>query len=132
MQESSRICQLAAKAGGEVLLKMRGKIAAREKGPADLVTEADIASQNAIFDSISAHFPDHRLLGEESADSQSDRDYSEPTWIVDPLDGTTNYVHGLENYSVSVAMRKGDEIITGNAGRKAGCDQRITELVYVT
>ncbi len=113
MQQLARVCQDAAKAGGEVLLKMRGKIEAREKGPADLVTEADIASQNAIFDVISKHFPDHELLGEESSDSQSGPDYSKPSWIVDPLDGTTNYVHGLENYSVSVALREANQIITG-------------------
>lgn len=116
MSEYARICEKAARAGGAVLREMQGKFQVHEKGPADLVTEADFASQAAIFATISANFPDHRLLGEESAPEQqtasSDQD-TEFVWIVDPLDGTTNYVHGLENYCVSVALQRSGEIIVG-------------------
>ena len=109
MSDYSAVCEEAARAGGAVLLKMRGKVQAREKGPADLVTEADFASQAAIFGTLSKAFPDHGLLGEENAEALVDD--AEFTWIVDPLDGTTNYVHGLENYCVSVALRQSERII---------------------
>ena len=58
-------------------------------------------------------FPDHNFLGEEDLEETSSTADSEFTWIVDPLDGTTNYVHGLENYSVSVALQRNDEIVVG-------------------
>lgn len=117
MQEFARVCEKAARAGGDVLLSYRGKFKVREKAPADLVTEADVASQKAIRDLVLGEFPDHDFLGEEDDhDARMDSD-SEFTWIVDPLDGTTNYVHGLENYCVSVALQRrsssGVEIVEG-------------------
>ena len=105
MQGYKRVCEQAARAGGEVLLQYRNKFNVREKGPADLVTEADLASQVAVREFVLGAFPDHNFLGEEddpAGITQSDSDF---TWIVDPLDGTTNYVHGLENYCVSVALQ---------------------------
>lgn len=110
MSDYSTVCEQAARSGGNILLDMRGRIQATEKGPADLVTEADLASQQAIFRTISAAFPDHCLLGEEQQVSAVTPS-ADFTWIVDPLDGTTNYVHGLENYCVSVALRQGKQII---------------------
>ena len=106
MHDYKRVCEQAARAGGEVLLQYRNKFSVREKGPADLVTEADLASQVAVREFVLGAFPDHNFLGEEDdpeAVEQSDSDF---TWIVDPLDGTTNYVHGLENYCVSVALQQ--------------------------
>lgn len=116
MQEIASVCEQAARAGGKVLRSMQGQVEAREKAPADLVTEADVMSQEAIRECLLARFPDHGFLGEE--DSAADlaagpHEAREYTWIVDPLDGTTNYVHGLENYCVSVALRRGSEIIVG-------------------
>jgi len=106
MHDYARVCEQAARAGGEVLLQYRNKFSVREKGPSDLVTEADLASQVAVREFVLGAFPDHNFLGEEDdpqALEQSDSDF---TWIVDPLDGTTNYVHGLENYCVSVALQQ--------------------------
>ena len=67
-----------------------------------LVTEADVASQEVIRDKLLAAFPGHGFLAEENEQIASrDDDYR---WIVDPLDGTMNYVHGVPNYSVSIAL----------------------------
>lgn len=112
MQETAGICEQAARAGGAVLRRLQGKIQAREKAPADLVTEADLTSQQTIRDLLLAKFPDHGFLGEEDS-GEAPISSSEYTWIVDPLDGTTNYVHGLDNYCVSVALRHRDEIVVG-------------------
>lgn len=111
MSDFLPICEEAARVGGEVLREWAGRIAAREKAPADLVTEADFASQEAIRKFLASRHPEHDFLGEEGEQEQP---RSSPyRWIVDPLDGTTNYVHGLPNYGVSVALEKDGEIIAG-------------------
>ena len=111
----------AAKTGGEVLLQWLGKVKAREKGPRDLVTEADIASQNAIRDVVLSRFPSHQFVGEEDgpevefqADGNRAQIGAEFRWIVDPLDGTVNYVHGMPSFATSVALQRGSEVIVGS------------------
>ncbi len=95
-------CEEAARAGGARLLEWRGRFQAREKGPADLVTEADLASQDAVRDVILRQFPDHQILAEEGLHDA--RLEAGACWVIDPLDGTTNYVHGFPCYAVSVAL----------------------------
>lgn len=96
----------AALAGGKILREQLGKAAVREKAPADLVTDADIASQRAIELLLASRFPNFAFLGEES--SESDRAAAiatgKPLWVVDPLDGTANFVHRLPSFSVSIAL----------------------------
>jgi myo-inositol-1(or 4)-monophosphatase len=111
-----RICEQAARAGGDVLRDWRGRFAVREKGPADLVTEADLASQEIIRQILLGAFPEHVFLAEEGfvADTNARiaSQKNDLRWIVDPLDGTTNYVHGVPNYSVSIALeRDGDPLV---------------------
>ena len=78
---------------GRLLLQAYGRVSAREKGPADLVTEADFASQQLIADRLGEAFPDHTLLAEEEgAETDPDNPWR---WIVDPLDGTMNFAHGF-------------------------------------
>lgn len=104
-------CEVAARLGAEQLLLWRDRFTAREKSARDLVTDADMASQEAIYKAIRAVYPDHGFLGEESPDpSQLDQPYC---WVVDPLDGTTNYVHGFPCYSVSVAVAKAGQVVAG-------------------
>ena len=119
MSEYITVCEQAARAGGAILLDWQGRFKVREKAPADLVTEADLASQETIRQMLLAAFPDHSFLGEEdthSSDTPAETgstsdERPEFRWIVDPLDGTTNYVHGLNGFCVSVALeRKGDII----------------------
>jgi myo-inositol-1(or 4)-monophosphatase len=106
-------CEAAARAGGQQLLALRGQFQTRAKGPADLVTDADLASQEAIRRVIADRFPEHAFLGEERPSEHVATDSEQMTWIVDPLDGTTNYVHGYPQYSVSVALAQGNRILAG-------------------
>ena len=95
-------CEAATRVGGEQLLSWRGRFISREKSVRDLVTDADLASQEAVRSKILAEFPEHGFLGEETPDlAQLERPFC---WIVDPLDGTTNYVHDFPCYAVSVAV----------------------------
>ena len=117
MQEIKAVCEKAARIGGQILLDWRGRFRVREKGPADLVTEADLAAQRAISSCVLEAFPEHSFLGEEDTSEVMDRTPSENSssfcWIVDPLDGTTNYVHGLKGYCTSVALQKNEQIVAG-------------------
>ncbi len=93
----------AAQTGGQILQDWRGRFSVREKSRANLVTEADEASQQAIRDLIHSRFPDHGFLGEEGL--QEEAADSRSYWIIDPLDGTSNYVHGFPYYAVSIALQ---------------------------
>ena len=121
MPDFITICEQAARAGGKTLLDWRGRFTARLKGRADLVSEADLASQNVIRQIVLTAFPDHGFLGEEETPEDritnaiitSLRGDFEYRWIVDPLDGTTNYVHGLAHYAVSIALEQRGRVIAG-------------------
>jgi len=118
-QKYLKVCEEAARAGGQALREWRHRFSAREKAPKDLVTEADLASQLAVERIVLTAFPSHGFLGEETppadASAAAALAASDATWrwIVDPLDGTANYVHGLLPFCVSVALARGDEIVVG-------------------
>lgn len=116
-QELNEFCQAACEAarlGGEVLLKWLGKASPQKKGFRDWVTKADFESQEVIRDFLAREFPDHRFIGEEDLPGESllvsPDDYC---WIVDPLDGTTNYVHQLRSFAVSIGLRRGEQTAVG-------------------
>jgi myo-inositol-1(or 4)-monophosphatase len=74
----------------------------RHKGVVDLVTDVDVASEQLVRDAIGAAFPNHTILGEEGGTlGGDDRRYR---WLVDPLDGTTNYTHGFPLFCVSIGF----------------------------
>jgi myo-inositol-1(or 4)-monophosphatase len=105
------VAEEAARAGARELMAWRGKFTSRFKGRHDLVTDADVASEKAIRAVLGRHFPDHGILGEEApAAEQLRRTYC---WVVDPLDGTTNYVHGFPCYGVSVAVAREGRLLAG-------------------
>lgn len=114
MQDFARllaVCEAAARAGATELLAWQDKFTSREKSARDLVTDADLASQRAVQETIRQEFPDHGFLGEESPDrSQLELPYC---WVVDPLDGTTNYVHGFPCFAVSVALAFEGQLAVG-------------------
>lgn len=83
----------------------------RRKGENDFVTQADKESEAAILAVIRQRFPDHRILAEEG--SGAGQGHGEYEWLIDPLDGTTNFLQGLPVYCVSVACRRGDELLVG-------------------
>ena len=110
MPDYLQVCEQAARAGGEVLLDWIGRFGVREKGPSDLVTQADLASQEAVRDVVLGAFAGYGFVSEE-ADGDLDPAI-EYSWVVDPLDGTTNYVHQLPHYAVSVALvRRGRPVV---------------------
>jgi len=114
------VCEAAARAGGRVLQDWVGRCAVSSKGPRDLVTEADFAAQREVQRVVRAAFPDYGFVGEEAepgagqpASGQVGHAGSGTRWIVDPLDGTTNYVHGFPAYCVSIALAVDDAIEVG-------------------
>ncbi|MCL2485785.1 MAG: inositol monophosphatase [Endomicrobia bacterium] len=101
----------AAEAGAKELLKYYNKISDVEyKGKTDPVTLADRNSQKAVIKVIKSMFPEHGILAEEDGVSETEKDYC---WIIDPLDGTVNFVHGIPMFCVSVGLKYKDEIIAG-------------------
>jgi len=102
--------EIAQKAGK--LLKeywVRG-VKVEYKGEINLVTEADRASEALILAEIRRRFPDHTIVAEESAPKQVPGEFC---WYVDPLDGTTNFSHKLPFFSVSIGVRRGQEMVAG-------------------
>ncbi|HRP23576.1 MAG TPA: inositol monophosphatase family protein [Thauera sp.] len=75
----------------------------QSKSPNDFVTEVDRAAEQAIIDVLRDAFPGHGILAEESGESGPDSEFN---WIIDPLDGTTNFIHGFPQYAVSIAQTK--------------------------
>jgi myo-inositol-1(or 4)-monophosphatase len=96
----------AARAAGSIINRAAldvEKLQVTSKGPNDFVTEVDQAAEAAIIDILLAAYPDHGILAEESGRARGNKK-SEFVWIIDPLDGTTNFVHGLPIYAVSIAL----------------------------
>jgi myo-inositol-1(or 4)-monophosphatase len=108
-----KTCENAVRAAGALVLDWAGPLGAREKGPADLVTEVDLASQKVVREIVLAEFPDHIVLGEEDSAERVARRAGSYRWIVDPIDGTTNFVHGVPHYSVSLALEHDGELLVG-------------------
>ncbi len=100
----------AARTAGGILQDWAGRFTVSEKGPADLVTEADVASQEAIHEILHSRFPDHGFLGEEGLNSSPNAEYR---WIIDPLDGTSNYVHRFPYYAVSIGLERRGQLVAG-------------------
>jgi len=103
----------AAEAGAAVLKRYfrSGDLEVRAKAQNDFVTQADNESEAVLVAELLRRFPEHRILAEEgSLNSAAAGDYE---WVIDPLDGTTNYLQGLPVWAVSVACRKGAEILAG-------------------
>ncbi len=133
----------AARAGAAELMLRRDSRVVSEKAPKDLVTDADLASQRAIRERLSAEFPGYAFVGEEEGENDPPESVrrgqvdAPACWIVDPLDGTVNFVHRLQNFAVSIGlyqagkMRLGviydpvyDEMFTAVDGQGAHCNGR--------
>ena len=107
-----KVARAAAQAAGEILrANWRLPKAIGYKGAIDLVTSADRDSERKIIEVIRHHFPDHSILAEEESDIQNAQ--SAYRWIVDPLDGTTNFAHGHPQFCVSIALEQRGRIILG-------------------
>lgn len=103
----------AARLAGQVIINHLGRISKRDislKQASDFVTSVDRESEKVIIGTIKEHFPGHLFLAEESLKECGKETYR---WIIDPLDGTTNYIHGYPAFSVSIALEYEGEIISG-------------------
>jgi myo-inositol-1(or 4)-monophosphatase len=107
----------AARLGAAELERWRTKFSVKEKSRADLVTDADTASQRIVKDALLAAYPDHQFLGEEDSVGKAVEETrpkgDAPVWVVDPLDGTSNYVNDVPAYCVSIGLFAGGKPVVG-------------------
>ena len=102
--------RVAQDAGRLLRDRVGTRIDIEHKGVINIVTDVDLASEQLIRDRISTHYPRHQILAEEGG---LDASASEYRWIVDPLDGTTNFAHGYPVFCVSIALEHRGEILLG-------------------
>ena len=101
----------AARRAGDVLREGFGsRHRVRYKGEVDIVTETDERSEGVIREALLGAYPSYGMLAEEGGETVGEDD---ARWIVDPLDGTTNYAHGLPTFAVSIALEKAGEVVLG-------------------
>ncbi len=105
-----------ARDAGSILIDRLGRAQVSNKGTIDLVTDSDLASEKLIIERIKSHYPRHAILAEESGASESDHNSSQANewkWIIDPLDGTTNYAHGYPCFCVSIGVEHAGKLELG-------------------
>ncbi len=111
MSDSLQIVEIIARQAGAILLDGYGNAHhIQQKGVIDLVTEFDKRSEEVIISSIQEEFPDHAILAEESGHHHTISEYQ---WVIDPLDGTTNFAHGIPIFSVSIGLLKNNFPVLG-------------------
>ena len=120
MARELQVALEAARAAGRMLSENFGREqAVRFKGEVDLVTEVDERAERVIREVLLGAFPKHGVLGEEGGWSRGG-DEEGACWIVDPLDGTTNYAHGLPLFCVSIALERSGEVVLGVVYTRSG------------
>src|SRR5687768_14407183 len=103
-----------AREAGHILMEKFGRITTvTKKGDINLVTEADLASEHHIIEKIKSYYPKHAILAEESGEAVVIGGDKRWKWIIDPLDGTTNYAHGYPCFCVTLALERDGEIVVG-------------------
>ena len=113
MHPMLNIAVRAARRAGSIINRAAlegGGYEVRTKHMNDFVTKVDHAAEEAIIDVVRKAYPDHGVLAEESGASEGRAEYQ---WIIDPLDGTTNFIHGFPQYCVSIAVRHRDALAHG-------------------
>jgi len=109
MHPTLNIAIKAARRAGSIITRASediGSLTINDKGYNDFVTEVDLASEKEIIRVLKASYPDHAFLGEESGLTHQ----ADNIWIIDPLDGTTNFLHGFPQYCISIALEQKGEI----------------------
>ena len=115
------VAREAAKVGTDILTREYTEIhtggktldVAEKTSAIDLITEVDGMTQEAVVSAIQKHFPDHRFIGEEDGAEELGDPNSPYEWIIDPLDGTTNFIHGRESFGTIIAVQKDGELLAG-------------------
>jgi myo-inositol-1(or 4)-monophosphatase len=109
MHPTLNIAVKAARRAGSIITRASediGSLTVNDKSYNDFVTEVDLASEKEIIRVLKASYPDHAFLGEETGLSHQ----ADNIWIIDPLDGTTNFLHGFPQYCISIALEEKGEI----------------------
>ena len=110
MHPMLNIAVKAARRAGAIINRASqdiGTLTIKSKNFNDFVSEVDVAAERAIIDTLKDAYPTHGFLGEESGSTSNESDF---IWIIDPLDGTTNFLHGFPQYCVSIALQHKGEI----------------------
>lgn len=110
-QHPLQVAVEAAREAGAILQEWSTRFTISEKSRFNLVTEADVAAEQAISRKLLEHFPEHAFLGEEGLNQAGST--PEFRWIIDPLDGTGNYTHGFPYYCVSIGLEFDGEMAVG-------------------
>lgn len=111
MKDLLLIAERAAREAGALLSDNFGKLLTIEqKADQSLVTDIDKKAEKIVVDIIRSVWPGHTIIGEESGRSQTNGEY---TWVIDPIDGTHNYIRGMKNFGVSIGIIRGREFIAG-------------------
>ena len=113
MHPMVNIAVRAARRAGRIIARAMDRVSAlevEEKAPRDFVSEVDRAAEDAIIDTIMRTYPHHGVQGEERGSARPDAEYS---WVIDPLDGTTNFLAGIPHFCVSIAVRQGATLAHG-------------------
>ena len=104
----------ASEKASKVLIRDFGeieKLQVSKKGPSDFVSNADIKAEKIIIEELKKAKPNYSILSEENGyDEQKDK---KNTWVIDPIDGTTNFLHGIPHFAISIAVKSSEEIISG-------------------
>ena len=104
----------AAEKASRALIRDFGEIEKLQvsiKGPNDFVSNADLKAEKIIIDELKKARPYYSIISEEDG-SEKNKDKNN-TWIIDPIDGTTNFLHGVPHFAISIALKSGDEIVSG-------------------
>ncbi len=116
-EKARETAERAARLAGELIRSVAGTVRPddiRDKGIHDIVTKTDEEAQRLIIETIRASFPDHRMLAEEElGPSSSESENSDFQWIIDPIDGTTNFTRGIPPYAVSIALAHENRLVLG-------------------
>lgn len=108
--EMRKTIEEVAREAGKILLDNFGRVKKVEKKGRQFVSNIDLESENRIMERIQKEFPEHNILSEEVGKKEKSSEY---TWIIDPLDGTHNYIHCIPIYAVSIALRYRAEVVLG-------------------
>ena len=104
----------ASEKASKVLIRDFGeieKLQVSKKGPTDFVTNADLKTEKIIIEELKKAKPNYSIISEESGvENNKDKDN---TWIIDPIDGTVNFLHGIPHFAISIALKSNNEIISG-------------------
>ena len=104
----------ASEKASKILIRDFGeieKLQVSKKGPHDFVTNADLKAENIIIDELKKARPNYSILSEENG-VENNKD-QENTWVIDPIDGTINFLHGIPHFAISIALKSNNEIISG-------------------